>query len=569
MKVVIIGGVAGGATAAARLRRLNEAAEIVIIERTGYVSYANCGLPYYIGGVITDRAKLTLQTPESFWDRFRIDVRVRQEAVSIDRGARTVSIRRLDDGSVYAERYDKLILSPGARPVDPGMPGTDSERLFTLRTVEDTFRIHDFVKREHPQTATIVGGGFIGLEMAENLSERGLDVTVVQRGSHLMPTLDQDMAAILHNNLRKHGIRVLLDANVTGFSALNEGIRTALAESAPLDADLAIMAVGVAPESTLAREAGLELGLRGAIKVDEHLRTSDPDIYAVGDAIEVKHAVTGKPALIALAGPANKQGRIAADNICGIDRTFKGSQGSSVLKMFDLTVATTGLTLRAAQAAGLAADAVVLTPANHATYYPGSESLVMKVIFEQNTGRILGAQIVGGAGSDKRIDVIATAIRAGMDATDLTELDLAYAPPYASAKDPVNMAGYLIENILEGRVEQVGWSEALELAACEHGSEASPVLLDTRTADEVARGSVEGALHVPLDELRERLDELPGGRRLLVFCQSGLRSYVACRILTQHGFSCANVSGGYGFLEQTLRDGALPPSGTGPCGRQV
>lgn len=569
MKVVIIGGVAGGATAAARLRRLDEAAEIVIIERTGYVSYANCGLPYYIGGVITDRAKLTLQTPESFWNRFRIDVRVRQEAVSIDRGARTVSIRRLDDGSVYAERYDKLILSPGARPVDPGVPGTDSERLFTLRTVEDTFRIHDFVKREHPQAATIVGGGFIGLEMAENLRERGLDVTVVQRGSHLMPTLDQDMAAILHNHLRKHGIRVLLDANVTGFSALNEGIRTALAEGAPLDADLAIMAVGVAPESTLAREAGLELGLRGAIKVDEHLRTSDPDIYAVGDAIEVKHAVTGKPALIALAGPANKQGRIAADNICGIDRTFKGSQGSSVLKMFDLTVATTGLTLRAAQAAGLAADAVVLTPANHATYYPGSESLVMKVVFEQNTGRILGAQIVGGAGSDKRIDVIATAIRAGMDATDLTELDLAYAPPYASAKDPVNMAGYLIENILEGRVEQVGWSEALELAACERGSEASPVLLDTRTADEVARGSVEGALHVPLNDLRERLDELPSGRRLLVFCQSGLRSYVACRILTQHGFSCANVSGGYGFLEQTLRDGALPPSGTGPCGRQV
>lgn len=569
MKVVIIGGVAGGATAAARLRRLNEAAEIVIIERTGYVSYANCGLPYYIGGVITDRTKLTLQTPESFWNRFRIDVRVRQEAVSIDRGARTVSIRRLDDGSVYAERYDKLILSPGARPVDPGVPGTDSERLFTLRTVEGTFRIHDFVEREHPQTATIVGGGFIGLEMAENLRERGLDVTVVQRGSHLMPTLDQDMAAILHNHLRKHGIRVMLDANVTGFSALNGSIRTALAEGAPLDADLAIMAVGVAPESTLAREAGLELGLRGAIKVDEHLRTSDPDIYAVGDAIEVKHAVTGKPALIALAGPANKQGRIAADNICGIDRVFKGSQGSSVLKMFDLTVATTGLTLRAAQAAGLAADAVVLTPANHATYYPGSESLVMKVVFEQNTGRILGAQIVGGAGSDKRIDVIATAIRAGMDATDLTELDLAYAPPYASAKDPVNMAGYLIENILEGRVEQVGWGEALELAAREHGSGASPVLLDTRTAGEVARGSVEGALHAPLDELRERLDELPSGRRLLVFCQSGLRSYVACRILTQHGFSCANVSGGYGFLEQTLRDGALPPSGTGPCGRQV
>ena len=563
MKVVIIGGVAGGATAAARLRRLDENAQIVVLERSGYVSYANCGLPYYVGGVITDRRKLTLQTPESFHNRFRIDVRVRQEAVRIDRDAKEVEVRDLETGEVYRESYDKLILSPGARAVVPNLPGIDSDRIFTLRTVEDTFRVHGFVEREHPASAVVVGAGFIGLEMAENLRDRGMEVTVVQRGGHVMPTLDPDMAAIAHNHLRSHGINLLLNSDVTGFERLDGGgVRTNLAQGAPLVADMVVLAVGVAPESALAREAGLELGIRESIKVDEHMLTSDGDIYAVGDAVQVKNYVTGQDALIALAGPANKQGRIAADNICGIESAFTGSQGSSVLKLFDLTVATTGLTEGAAKAAGLDADYVVLSPASHATYYPGAGSMTMKVLFERSDGRILGAQIIGTDGADKRIDVIATAIRANMTATDLTELDLAYAPPYSSAKDPVNMAGYMIENILEGRVDQLTWEQALKPAADE-------ILLDARTPGEVARGSIEGALHIPLDELREHLDELPRDKRLRVFCQSGLRSYVACRILMQHGFSCANVAGGYGFFQQVFLDQEIRRRGVADCGVAV
>ena len=563
MKVVIIGGVAGGATAAARLRRLDESAQIIILERSGYVSYANCGLPYYVGGVITDRRKLTLQTPESFRNRFRIDVRVRQEAVRIDRKAKEIEVRDLETGETYREGYNKLILSPGAHALVPNLPGIDSERVFTLRTVEDTFKVHGFVERERPSSAVVVGAGFIGLEMAENLRERGMEVTVVQRGGHVMPTLDPDMAAIAHNHLRSHGVNLLLNSNVTGFEQLDDGaLQTNLADAGPLVADMVVLAVGVAPESALAREAGLDLGIRGSIKVDEHMLTSDGDIYAVGDAVQVKNFVTGQDALISLAGPANKQGRIAADNICGIDSAFTGSQGSSVLKLFDLTIATTGLTEGAARAAGIDADYVVLSPASHATYYPGAGSMTMKVLFERSSGRILGAQIIGTDGADKRIDVIATAIRANMTAADLTELDLAYAPPYSSAKDPVNMAGYMIENILEGRVVQLTWEQALEPARDE-------ILLDARTPGEVARGSIDGALHIPLDELREHLDELPRDKRLRVFCQSGLRSYVACRILMQHGFSCANVAGGYGFFQQVFLDQEIRRRGIADCGVAV
>ena len=562
MKVVIVGGVAGGATAAARLRRLNENAEIIMIERSGYVSYANCGLPYYIGGTITDRSKLTLQTPESFRNRFGIDARVRQEVVSIDRTARTVTVRRLDDGAEYVESYDKLILSPGARPVTPDLPGIDAERLFTLRTVEDTYRIAEFIEREHPRRAVVVGAGFIGLEMAENLRDRGLDVTVVQRGEHVMPVFDADMASLLHNHLRENGVDLLLKADVAGFSEDAGGITTALADGRSLEGDLVILSIGVAPESALARDAGLELGLRGGIKVDAAMRTSDPDIYAVGDAVEVTNVVTGSPALIALAGPANKQGRIAADNICGRAREFAGSQGSSVLKLFELDAASTGLTLAAARAAGLDADAVILSPANHATYYPGAETMTLKVVYERGTSRILGGQAIGRGGVDKRIDVLAVAIRARMGASDLTDLDLAYAPPYSSAKDPVNMAGFMIENILDGLVDQITWDEALALAV----SSDDIALLDTRTAGEHARGGIDGALHVPVDELREHLDELPRDKRLLVFCASGLRSYVACRVLSQHGFACANVAGGYGFHTQVQRGSAVAHSCIGDCG---
>lgn len=587
MKVVIVGGVAGGATAAARLRRLDEQAQIVVIERTGYVSYANCGLPYYVGGVIRDRARLTLQTPDSFWRRFRIDARTHQEVVSIDLAAKTVTVRRLHDGSTYLEPYDKLVLAPGALPVVPPIPGTDIEHLFTLRTVEDTFAIADFVEQTAPRSATVVGGGFIGLEMAENLTERGLAVTVVQRGGHVMPTLDDDMAPILHNHLRSHGVRLALNAAVAGFAQApgrdaetghrSARVATLLEGRDPLVSDMAILAVGVRPDSTLAREAGLELGLRDAIRVDERMRTSDPDIYAVGDAVEVVSAVTGQPALIALAGPANKQGRIAADNICGIPTSFTGSQGSSVMKAFDLTVATTGLTEKAARTAGLDCDAVILTPPSHATYYPGSHPIALKVVFEKPGGRIVGAQAIGREGVDKRIDVLAVAVRARMTAHDLTELDLAYAPPYSSAKDPVNMAGYAIENLLDGLVEQVRWSEALDAAGMPRGR----VLVDVRTDAEHARGHVEGALRIPLDELRDRLGELPRDATLYVHCQTGLRSYLACRILAQHGFACKNVAGGYSLWEQieldrqgaeadrqqvAAADRAPLAEGVGPCG---
>ena len=545
MKVVIVGGVAGGATAAARLRRLDENAEIIIIERSGYISYANCGLPYFIGGEITKKESLTLQTPESFYKRFRIDVRVKQEVTSIDTENKKVKVNNLVTGEVYEESYDKLILSPGAKAVKPNVKGVDLDKVFTLRTVEDTFAIDDFIKEKQPKSATVIGGGFIGLEMAENLIHKGLDVTVVQRSSHVMPTIDGDMAAILHNYMRKNGIKLCLNTVVEDLSKL--------------ESDLIILAVGVTPESTLAKEAGLELGLKGAIVTDTHMQTSNPDIYAVGDAVEVVHHVTGKKAVISLAGPANKQGRIAADNICGIPSEFKGSQGSSIMKMFDMTVASTGLSKTAADREGYDSDYVVLTSASHASYYPGAESMHVKVVFDKKDGRILGAQIVGFGGADKRIDVLATAIRANMNAYDLTELDLAYAPPYSSAKDPVNMAGFAICNILDGNVKQVHWEDLKELPE-------NVMVLDTRTNAEYERGHLVCAVHIPLDSLRERMEELTKDKVLYVHCQSGLRSYLACRILMQNGYECYNVSGGYGFYQNMMLDQQMDREGTGPCG---
>ncbi len=559
MKVLIIGGVAGGATAAARLRRLDENAEIIIIERSGYVSYANCGLPYYIGGEITDRSALTLQSPESFKRRFRIDARVRQEAVSIDRASKTVRIRRLADGTEYTEGYDKLILSPGAHPVIPDLPGIDSKRIMTLRTVEDTFRIYDYIAEHSPSSAVIIGGGFIGLETAENLKNRGLDITLLQRGRHVMPPLDEDMAAFVHTYMRKNGIDLRLSSSVTGFKETENGI-TAMTEDGEFTADMAIVSIGVAPESTLAKDAGLALGVKGAVAVDAHMRTSDENIYAVGDAAEITDFISGKKTVIPLAGPANKQGRIAADNICGIESEYKGAQGSSVLKLFDMTVASTGYNERTAALYGFDHDYALLTSASHAAYYPGAKSMNIKVLFEKSTGRILGAQIIGFDGADKRIDVLAAAIRAGMTASDLTELDLAYAPPYSSAKDPVNMAGYVIENILTGKVKQAHWDEALE---------ADGVILDTRTGFEYADGHIDGAMHIPLDSLRERISELPKDKTIYVHCQSGLRSYIACRILSQKGYDCRNVAGGYGYYAAVVNGSCPAEKGTGPCGMSI
>ena len=560
MKVVIIGGVAGGASAAARLRRLDERAEIIVFERSGFVSYANCGLPYYIGGTIAEKRELTLQTPESFWNRFRIRVKTKHEVLAIDPAAKTVTVKDLSTGKTFTESYDKLVLSPGAMPTRPPLPGIDSERVFSLRTVEDTLRIHDYVRREKPQSAVLVGGGYIGIEVAENLRELGLDVTIVQRPKQLMNTLDYDMATFVHAKLREKGIRLELGRSVSGFEERNGQILTLIDGQDPLPADLVLLAIGVTPDSGLAKQAGLALGIKGSIVVNDRMETSVPDIYAVGDAVQVKHAVTGRDAVIALAGPANKQGRIAADNICGLDSRYRGSQGSSIIKVFDLTVASTGLAEKAAASAGIDADCVVLSPGSHASYYPGARPMTMKVVFETQTFRRLGAQIAGGEGVDKRIDVLAVALHAGMRADELKDLDLAYAPPYSSAKDPVNMAGFMVENLKRGLVKQWHWDEEPSLAR-----DGSITLLDVRTSAEYERGHIDGFRNIPVDELRERLGELDRDKPLYVICQSGLRSYIACRILAREGFDCRNFSGGYRFYAAVTKERGMGSCAT-PCG---
>ncbi len=562
MKIVIVGGVAGGATAAARIRRLDESAQVVVFERSGHVSYANCGLPYYIGGVIQDPAELTLQTPESFWRRFRIDMRVRHEVLAIHPEKKTVSVRSLDSGEEFEERYDKLLLSPGAQPTQPQVPGVGLERLFTLRTVEDTLRIRRFVEQARPRSAVLAGGGFIGLEMAENLRDLGLDVTIVQRPQQLMNPFDPEMASFIHGKMRQRGVKLLLGRTVEGFEDAGSRVRALLKGEEPLQADMVVLAIGVTPDSQLARDAGLALGIKGSILVNDRMETSAPDIYAVGDAVQVKHSVTGEDTLISLAGPANRQGRIAADNICGGDSRYPGSQGSSVLKVFDMTAAVTGINERSARRAGIRWDKVYLSPANHAGYYPGGRMMTMKVLFDPDTLRLLGAQIVGFEGVDKRIDVLATAIRAGMSALDLAELDLAYAPPYSSAKDPVNMAGFMMENLSRGLVKQFHWDQADALPR-----DGSALLLDVRTPMEYQRGHLDGFVNIPVDELRERLGELPQGKPVYLVCQSALRSYLACRVLAQEGFDCSHLAGGYRLYESVMLDRAAAERSL-PCGME-
>ena len=558
MKIVIVGGVAGGATAVARIRRLNEQAEIVVFERSGYISYANCGLPYYIGGVIEDPEELTLQTPESFFSRFRVEMKVRHEVTAIHPDKKTVSVTNLETGEAFEESYDKLILSPGAKPTQPRLPGVGLDRLFTLRTVEDTFRIKEYIDRNHPKSAVLAGGGFISLELAENLRELGMEVTIVQRPKQLMNPFDPDMAAFIHAEVRKHGVRLALGHTVEGFEEKNGGVDVLLKDEAPLHADMVVLAIGVSPDTQLAKEAGLELGIKGSIVVNDRMETSVPDIYAVGDAVQVKHFVTGQDVLLSLAGPANKQGRIAADNICGGDSHYTGSQGSSVIKVFDMTAASTGVNETNVRKAGLDVDTVILSPMSHAGYYPGGKVMTMKVVFEKETYRLLGAQIVGYEGVDKRIDVLATAIRAGLKATELKDLDLAYAPPYSSAKDPVNMAGFMVENIANGVLKQWHLADALP-------RDGSVTLLDTRTVGEFAGGHIDGFLNIPVDELRERLGELDKSKPVYVICQSGLRSYIACRILAGNGFECYNFSGGFRFYDAVMNDRCLIESATA-CG---
>lgn len=552
MKVVIVGGVAGGATAAARIRRLDEHADIVVFERSGYVSYANCGLPYYIGGIIDDAAELTLQTPESFFSRFRVDMRVRHEVTAIHPDRKTLSVTDLESGEVFEESYDKLLLSPGAQPAQPRLPGIGIPKLFTLRTVEDTLRIKAYIESNQPKTAVLAGGGFISLELAENLRGLGIAVTIVQRPKQLMNPFDPDMAALIHAEVRRHGVQLALGHTVEGFAERDGGVDVLLKDETPLHADMVVLAIGVTPDTHLAQDAGLALGLKGSIVVNDRMETSVPDIYAVGDAVQVKQFVTGQDALISLAGPANKQGRIAADNICGGNSRYQGSQGSSVIQVFDLTAAATGINLTNAGKAGIDADQVVLSPMSHAGYYPGGKLMTMKVVFEKRTFRLLGAQIIGYEGVDKRIDVLATAIRAGMSAIDLKELDLAYAPPYSSAKDPVNMAGFMIDNIAKGILKQFHLADLVSLPR-----DGSITLLDTRTVSEYSQGHIDGFINIPVDELRERIREVPSGKPVYVICQSGLRSYIACRILTGYGFDCYNFSGGYRFYDAVTNDRCL------------
>ncbi len=560
MKVVIVGGVAGGASAAARLRRLDETAQILIFERSGFISYANCGLPYYIGGVITEKKDLTLQTPESFWSRFRIDALVHHEVLRVDRKNKTVAVKNLVTGRIYEESYDKLILSPGARPIRPELPGIDSERVYTLRTVEDTVKIRESVEKQQVRSAVIIGGGFIGVEMAENLQRLGIEVSLVEKLPQLLGQFDADMVSFLHAHIREKGVQLHLGRSVERFLEEDGGISVCIDGGEKLFADIAIAAIGVLPESTLAAEAGLTLGMKNSIVVNEYMQTSDPDIYAVGDAAEITHRITGQKTVMALAGPANRQARIAADHICGIQRPYMGAAGTSVLKIFDMTAASAGLNERAARAAGIEYEKVILSPVSHAAYYPGGKVMTLKLLFEKN-GRILGAQIVGFDGVDKRIDVLAAAMQAKLKATDLCDLDLAYAPPYSSAKDPVNMAGFVAENVLSGKVKQFFYEEALSLPR-----DGSVTLLDTRTEAEYSRGHAEGFdINIPVDRLRERLEEIDKTKPVYVMCQSGLRSYIACRILTQNGFNCYNFAGGY-RVYHSIRSQEAESASAYPCG---
>lgn len=561
-KIVIVGGVAGGATAAARIRRLDENARIIVFERSGYVSYANCGLPYFIGGAIEDEEELTLQTPAGFFERFRIEAKVHHEVLSINREKKTVSVRNIESSETFEESYDALILSPGARPIVPKLEGVSDPLVFSLRTVEDTLKIHSFIEQNKPESAVIVGGGFIGVELAENLAELGMKVVVADMQPQLMNQLDGDMAAFVHAKMRSKGVELLLERGVRAFKSSGKGVEVVLGEGESIKTDMAVLAIGVAPDTGLAQEAGLELGLRGSILVNERMQTSDLDIYAVGDAVQVKHFVTGEPSLISLAGPANKQGRIAADNICGIESAFDGSQGSSVIKVFDMTAAATGINEKTAKSRGLDYDKVFLSPANHAGYYPGGKVMTMKVLFERGTDRLLGAQIVGFEGVDKRIDVIATAIRAEMKASGLKRLDLAYAPPYSSAKDPVNMAGFMIENLNKGIVKQFHWHEVASLPR-----DGSVILLDVRTEGEYARGHIDGFINIPVDELRERVNELETGKKVYIMCQSALRSYIGYRILAQNGFDCANLAGGYRLYQTVIQD-KLAAEKAAHCGKE-
>lgn len=540
MKYIIIGAVAGGASTAARLRRMDEHAEIILFEKGEYVSYANCGLPYYIGDVITEREKLFVQTASGFRNRFAIDVRVQSEVIALDPTNKNVSVKNLITGEEYIETYDKLVLSPGAEPVRPPLPGIQEQGIFTLRNVGDTDRIKNYVQGFPKGKAVIIGAGFIGLEMAENLHHLGMDVSIVEMGDQVMAPLDYSMAALVQQHIRSKGVHLYLETAVTGFEQTESGLTVMVKDREPLTADVVILSIGVRSDTRLAKAAGLEIGKAGGIFVNEFLQTSNPDIYAVGDVIEFNCPITHKPSNTFLAGPANKQGRICANNIVfGNSRTYKGAINTAIAKVFDMTVATAGVPVKKLKANGM--EPLVSTTFNgsHAEYYPGAEKMTIQLAYEQETGKLWSAQVVGYEGVDKRVDLLATVIKNGGTIYDLTELEHAYAPPYSSAKDPVNMAGFAAENVLQKRVQPFYWPEIQELTKEDY-------LLDVRTVEEFGKGSIPGAVNIPLDEMRQRLNEIPTDKTVYLFCQVGMRGYLASRILMQHGFEdVRSLSGGY------------------------
>ena len=536
-KVLIIGGVAGGASAAARLRRLDETAEIIMFERGEHISFANCGLPYYIGGIIPERDHLLVETAEGMSSRFNMDVRVQTEVLSIHTSRKTVSVLDRMTGRTYEESYDYIILSPGANPIAPPIPGLDeAENVFTLRSIPDTDRIMEFIETKQPHKAVVVGGGFIGLEMAENLHHRGLDVTIVEMLDQVMAPLDYEMAAFVHNHIRSKGVNLILGDGVQAFKELGGKIQ--LQSGKTVASEITILSIGVRPEVSLAKEAGLELGSRGGIKVNPYLQTSDPFIYAIGDAVEVQDFISQKPALIPLAGPANKQGRMAADNIAGLGRKYRGTMGTSIAKVFDLQVASVGNNEKMLKQNDMPYEVVHIHSGSHAGYYPGAHDMALKLLFHPTTGQIYGAQGVGQEGVDKRIDVLATAIFSDLTVRDLQELELAYAPPFSSAKDPVNMLGFAAANIMDGMTNHVQWYEIEEI------KKEGGILLDIRSNMERKLDPIDESIHIPLDELRTRLSELPLDKAIYVFCYIGVRGYIAERILKQNGFSAYNLDGG-------------------------
>lgn len=540
MNYLIIGGVAGGATVAARLRRMDEKANIILFERGKYVSYANCGLPYYIGDTINNREKLFVQTAKGFTDRFRIDIRTEQEVTAIRPDKKEVEIKNLSTGETYTETYDKLVLSPGAEPLRPGIEGIGSKKIFTLRNVPDTDTIKNYVNTENPKRAIVVGGGFIGLEMAENLHDLGIQVDVVEMANQVMAPLDFSMAAIVHRQLTDKGVGLHLEDGVSRFEEKDGGVTVHLRSGKQIATDMVLLSIGVRPETKLAKDAGLAIGERGGITVNDYMQTSDANIYALGDAVEVRHLVTGQPALIPLAGPANKQGRIVADNIVfGNKEKYPGSIGTSIAKVFDLTVAAAGANAKLLQRNNIPYISSYTHGASHAGYYPGAVPLSIKILFAPENGKLLGTQIVGFNGVDKRIEMLAQVIQRGGTVHDLAELEHAYAPPYSSAKDPVNIAGFVAENILNKKSRIIQWRELAELPA-------DTIRIDVRTHDEYKLGTIPGFINIPVDELREHLDELPKEKPIVVTCAVGLRGYLAYRILVQNGFKhVRNLSGGY------------------------